>query len=250
MRSSPLLLLLVVGCSSTVEVERTLSAADAAKSGKLVPVSIARGDESIDVPEGSVVEGNHILVSGAANVMEMDENGRVVSVRNAAGEWTDPGETIALRKNDRIVVRGTLSPGDHVPGGGKVVMKRQTGALAFGILSFGLAYLGAAIGGAASNEDRPLLAPIVGPWANLVLRPACVIDPTIGPNCVPDTFARFGSVASGLFQALGVVFMIAGSPAHAAVEDPPPDENEKPKAEKASIAIAPLFGGLGVSGKF
>lgn len=249
MRAS-LLLVVLAGCSTTVEIERTLSPADAAKSGKLAPVSIARGDENIAVPEGSVVEGNHIVVSGAANVMETDESGRVVSIRNSAGEWADPGETIALKKTDRIVVRGTLSLGDDVPGGGKVVMKRQTGALAFGILSFGLAYLSAAIGGAASNEDRPLLAPIVGPWANLVMRPPCVIDPTIGINCVPDTFARFGSVVSGLFQALGVVFIIAGSPAHAAVEDAPPDENEKPKAEKASIHIVPLFGGLGIHGKF
>jgi hypothetical protein len=237
----------LVGCSRTVEVERTLTPADASKSGKLAPVSIERNDETIAVPEGSVVEGDHIVVAGAANIMETDENGRVISVRNAAGEWSDPGQTIALRKRDRIVVRGTLSPGDDAPGGGKVVMKRQSGALAFGIISFGAAYLSAVIGGGISNDDRPLLAPIVGPWANLVMRPACVIDPVVGINCVPDTFARFGSVVSGLFQGLGVVFIIAGIPSRAAIEDAP---EEKPKPEKAHIRIVPLFGGLRMIGTF
>jgi hypothetical protein len=160
---------------------------------------------------------------------------------------------VTFHKNDRVVVRGTLRPGDTLPDGSKVVMKRQTGALVFGFLSFGLAYVPAVIGAAASSidGDRPLAIPLVGPWIMLTTRPACVIDPMIGPNCVPDTFARFGAVMSGLFQSLGVVFIVAGLPTHAALEEPPPpDEQEKKKTEKASIQIVPMPGGLGVVGRF
>jgi hypothetical protein len=240
--------LVLAGCSNTLEVERTLSPADARTfQPKLQPVSIARGDDTIPVPKGSMVEGNHIVVSGAAKVMELDEDGRVVTVRNEAGEWTEPGETITLQRNDRIVVRGTLNVGDRAPGGGTVVMKRQSGALWFGALSFGAAYLGAFIGGAVSNDDRSLLAPVVGPWLNLVNRPACVVDPSIGPNCVPDTFARFGSVFSGIFQGLGLIFIVAGLPSHADIEDPPEKDEKK---DKATFQIVPLPGGLGIVGRF
>lgn len=238
-----------MGCGNTLEVERTVTPAEARSTQKLAPVSIARGERSIPLPEGSFVEENHVVVSGAAKVMELDERGAVIAVRNAAGEWTDPGETIPLRKNDHIVVRGTLGIGDAVPGGGKVVLKRQTGALAFGLLSFGLAYIPALIGGAASNDDRPLVAPLAGPWANLVLRPACVVDPTVGANCIPDTMARFGSVMSGIFQALGVVFILAGTPSHATIEEPREDD-EKEKTDKASIELVPLPGGGALMGRF
>lgn len=251
--------LLLVACSNTVEVERSVTPADARAAQKLTPVSIVRGEENIAIPVGAVVEETHIVVSGAANVMELDERGKIVSVKNAAGEWTDPGETISLRKNDKILVRGTLAVGDPVPGGGRVVMKRQSGALAFGIVAFGLAYLPALIAGAASNDDRPLMAPFGGPWANLVTRPACVVDPMVGANCIPDTMARFGSVMSGIFQALGLVFVIAGTPAHAAVEEPELEEEKKDKdrdndrdrdRDKASLQFVPLPNGGGLVGRF
>ena len=176
-------------------------------------------------------------------ILELDDFGNPIAEKRD-GEWVDPHH----QKIGQIVLRGTLKAGDELPDGSKVVMKRQSGALVFGIIAFGAAYLPAVIAAAASNidGDRPLAAPIVGPWIMLTTRPQCVVDPTIGPNCVPDTFARFGAVMSGIFQSLGVVFIIAGVPSHAVLEEPTPEDKE----EKASIRIVPLGNGVGIQGTF
>lgn len=227
-------MLLLAGCSNTVDVERVVSPAEAPKYTQLEPVAIQRGDEQIPY-------------TPSPDVIELDESGHTIAVRSGT-DWTEPQGPMTFQKNDRIVLRGTLHPGDELPDGSKVVLKRQTGALVFGSLAFGLAYIPAAIGGVVSSVDgdHPLAVPLVGPWIMLTTRPACVVDPTVGANCVPDTMARFGAVMSGIFQSLGLVFVIAGLPAHAVLEEPPPPEEK----EKTSIQIVPMPNGVGVVGTF
>jgi hypothetical protein len=272
-----LLPLALVSCATTIDVERTITPKEAEQS-KLPPVAIARGNETIPLPEGATIASGQVRLSrttmythklGDSDVIETDDEGSIIAVRTASGERiefkpktavspegsdyvkgelasSETGKTMALERNDRIVVKGTLSPGDEVPGGGLVVLRRSTGALVVGSFSFALAYIPAAIAGAVSNEDRALLAPIGGPWANLVTRPACTTPPSPEAGtapCIPDTLARFGSVMSGIFQSLGVVFLTIGIPAKAVIEEP--QQQEKP-----SVSIVPLPGGIGLSGRF
>lgn len=270
-------LLACASCASTVEVERAITPVEATKT-KLAPVAIVRGEEKIPIPEGARVAADRIRLSpsnvithelGPEDVLEMDDEGSIVAVRTPSGRiefkpktavspegasWvrgepasTEKEQTIPLERNDRILVRGSLAPGDDVPGGGHVITKRLTGALVFGSLSFGAAYVPAAIAGAAGgNAERALLAPIGGPWAYLVVRPACVpAGSEVGAqNCIPDAGARFGAVMSGIFQALGITFLIAGVPSHAAIEDPE-DEEAKP-----NVSLIPLPGGMMFEGRF
>jgi hypothetical protein len=271
------LAVLCAGCGTTLELERTVTPKDAERS-HLSAVAIARGKELIRLPEGAVVRDRRVLMRGTNvyehklgpdDVIEVDEQGSILAVRTPTqriefkpktatspegadyvrGELASNEEDkfIALEPRDRIVVRGALSVGDEVPGGGRVVMKRLTGALVFGSIAFSAAYLPAAIAGAAgSDAERVLVAPFGGPWAYLVTRPACVIDPVVGANCIPDTAARFGATMSGIFQSLGLIFIITGLPAHAAIAEPEePDEEKKP-----SVSLVPLPNGIGLGGRF
>lgn len=75
-----------------------------------------------------------------------------------------------------------------------------------GIVTLALSYGVAAISGGAStyDKDRLLLIPIVGPWIDLANRPAndC--------HCGEEAAARIGLVVDGIFQAIGVIELVAG----------------------------------------
>lgn len=257
--AAPLVGLLACACSQTLEVERAVTPVEAARGGRLAPAAIVRGGETTPLPEGSVVVGQTVVTAGGAGVFEIDERARVVMARGEDGAWSEP-RTLALGKDDRVLLRGTLGVGDAVPGGGRVVSKRLGGAIVFGTISFAVAYAPAAIGAAVStiDADHLLAVPVVGPWLMLANRPACSIDPDIGANCVPDTFARFGAVMSGIFQALGVAFIVAGLPSRAAIEEPAAEEpvaeeHEKERSDKregAGARLVPWPGGVGVVGTF
>lgn len=262
-----------LGCSSVVSVERVVAPEEAARA-TLPAVAIARGEERVALPEGASVAGDRVRLKrpdvyvhklAEGDVIVVDDEGAITAVQTTSeriefkpktavspdgsdvvrGELasSEQEKSIKLERGDKIVVRGDLKPGDAVPGGGHVVLQRQAGALVFGSIALAAAYLPAAIAGAAgSNAERALLAPIGGPWAYLVARPACVIDPNVGANCIPDTAARFGAVMSGLFQALGLTFLIVGAPAHAAIaEDPPPE---------SALSVVPMPNGAALRGAF
>lgn len=284
----------LAGCSTTMEVTKVVTPRSAMtlRPTKLVPVAIARGDERVPLPDGAVVGPASVRAPGGGgfahdlapgDAMELDERGAVVGLRTADGAWTDfkPGavtlaegagtlrgassdgdaSTIPLQRGDRIVMRGTLEVGDELPGGARVVQKRGTGFLVFGVLSITFGYIPAIIGGAASKDesiDRPLFVPFVGPWIALANRLAnpCVPDPIIsGANCAGPSMANFGYVVSGITQGLGAIFVVVGLPSHAELVEPEPDDEEgKRRTAKPSWHVLPFGlpggGGLGIGGRF
>jgi hypothetical protein len=289
---------LLLGCAApSVEVTRTVTPAEAAKlrGSTLAPTRVLRGDTHADLPAGSFLEAgcakpevdadaaryagwcvrvppehDHVHTLAAGDVLETDEEGRIVAVRSASGARTafkagtavsPPGaafvkgdldqqeEKVPLEKGDAILVSGTFEPGDEVPGGGRVVEHRRLGFTIVGAALFLGGYLPAAVlGGASSSDwDKALLAPLVGPWIALGMRPtpspaSCDPDPTA---CVSDTASRAGYVVSGLVQAVGVMGILVGLPVTS--EYVPPEEARRRKVGP-SLHAAPvsLPGGAGL----
>src|SRR5438445_13183025 len=85
-----------IGCAESVEVTRLYSPSDVARgaSGKLVPVAVVRGDSRTPLPPGAKIQaGSVVLDRGAGlhvhklqpnDVIEPDEQGRIVAVRSAS----------------------------------------------------------------------------------------------------------------------------------------------------------------------
>ncbi len=111
-----------------------------------------------------------------------------------------------------------------------------------GLVTFGLSYVPALIVASQSNQqaDHHLYVPVVGPWLDLVNRPAC------GPEsvaCDTETTNKVLIGVDGVFQGIGALTLIAGflSPEH---------ESEVVTTGKPSIHLSPArmgAGGYGVT---
>ena len=271
---------MLAGCSSTVEARRLLSPAEASeyRGTKLVPVAIVRGDAIADLPEGAVVSAAAHLVRvprpgmfryhvEAGETVETDPDGRIVAAHGAqvtrfvpgtvtregddlVGELDGHEEHVLLEPDDRIELKGTLSAGDELPGGGRVESNRAGGAIAFGLVSFILSYGPSAFVAATSpsKSDQWLWVPVAGPWVDLATRPKCTanmaIELPVDP-CLPESLARFGLIVSGILQTSGALLTLVGLPSSAEVR--------WGDHQTRSVRLGPSFGvanGLSVDGNF
>jgi hypothetical protein len=247
---------LLVGCGGTLPVAQTYAPSEVGVllGTKLAPSAVVRASGAREpipsavtisptdvtwTPGGEIV---HKLQSG--DVLEADDDGTIVGVRTASGTeikfargsaTSPPGadfvrgrpagerQRIALAAGDRIEARGELGDGDAVPGVGRVTDDRPWAVLVAGSIAFVSGYGPAVYVGAASpqSHDRPLLAPVAGPWIALAVRPACNTpqgDLPIDP-CTGETAAKIGIVLMGIAQTAGAIAIVFALPSRLALED-------------------------------
>jgi hypothetical protein len=280
------LLLGAAGCAGPVEVTRTYTAASAADRQRegMVPVAVVRGSDRVALPAGARVEGRGIVMPrthvhrlAPGDVIEQDEEGRIVAVRSAGeppivtrfvpGTATSPASSdyvrgeladdagIALGDSDAVEMRGTLSPDGAVSGATHVESTRATGALVTGLVLFGLSYIPSAYVGlqASDGYDKVLAIPVAGPWMDLAQRPACV-EPTLPPGvkapvdpCSLESAARGLLIASGAVQGLATILTVVGLPTHSEVKNEGPAEPGSVARTRPQVAIVPTTAGFTVS---
>ncbi len=209
-------------CAGTVEVTRTYPPADAARidETRFRPTAVIRDGARVALPEGARAAHDRVVLPG------------------------EPG-TIALEPSDGVEMRGEVGPGDDVPGGGRAVSKRATGALVDGAVLFAMGWLPAVYVGFQSPraEDRVLVAPVVGPWIDWAGRGKCVSPPnrpllSVDP-CVAETAIGVALVASGGVQLVGAVLVAVGLPARVELV-----------GGDRGVAIVPAPGGIAAAGTF
>jgi hypothetical protein len=156
---------------------------------------------------------------------------------------------MALGPKDRLIMVGSFAPDEVVPGGGHVETARASGMLVGGGIAFALGWLPDFYMGIFSHptgdpeEDRWLIAPVIGPWVDLATRPSC--QPVPGADqagvdsCLDDKVARWAIIVSGILQTAGAVVFVLGLPAHAELVD-----DGRPRA---SIVPVPVPGGGGAA---
>jgi hypothetical protein len=227
---------------------------------------VVRGGARTELPADAKIEGKDELrvtfpkgARGAAvrkledgDAVVEDEQGRIVAIhaKNGVEQRFEPGTAhmsagsdeilveqtneVPLAPGDRIELLARYAPGDTVPGQGKVEERRKISALVLGGLFIIMGYAPAVYVGATSplKQDRTLLLPVLGPWIDLLARPACnssnntPVDP-----CTGESLAKAALVTSGIAQALGTVLFAVGLPAEAVVV--------KDEARGASVTIGP-----------
>jgi hypothetical protein len=183
---------------------------------------------------------SHIRKLADGDVVVMDEQGHLVTIRSKAGAETHfaPGTAslppdsdevlvqeatdaanLRLSAADKVEVVASYAPGDKVPGQGHVEEVRKVFPLVAGGILAATTYGPAVWFGASSTlkADRVLLLPVLGPWIDLIARPACTAPSGSGASpvdpCTGETFVKVGLVASGIGQALSVVLIGLGLPA-------------------------------------
>jgi hypothetical protein len=271
-------LVLTAGCSSSLEVTRSFSPADALaqQGGHLTLVGVERGKELVPVPSDARVEadrvvwpndpGLHVHTLAPGDVIERDRGGLIVAVRSAGvepivtrfvpgtafcpdgtdvrGQLADAASVIPLHPGDRVRFRGTFESNEPIPGGGHVTTTRSTGILVGGIALLVLSYVPSVYVGATSTAkaDQNLMIPFGGPWVDLARRPRCT--PKTGPDvvsidpCLVDTLEKGALVAGGSVQALGAILITAGIPSSTQVSY----EGDKLAARKPSVRFQPQTG--------
>jgi hypothetical protein len=281
----------LLGCAGPVAVSRTYApdTAERMQEHRMVPVALVRGDERLPLPQGARLDGQKVVLPHAhvhklapGDVIEQDEEGRIVAVRSAGeppivtrfvpgtaespassdvvrGELADDGGAIPLSPTDGVEMHGILSPDDAVSGVGHVESTRATGALVGGLVLLALSYGPSVYVGAQATPgyDRALSVPVAGPWLDLAQRPACVppVTPYKSPidPCLWETAARVALVTSGSVQGLGAILTLWGLPSHSRLVEGgdgssrPPEQNEK---RHVTVAVAPALGGLVLGGTF
>ena len=114
---------------------------------------------------------------------------------------------------------------------------------ATGALVFAASYGGAAI--VAATSDHPgadrLYVPVVGPWLALNDWGNCPID---NPRCDENTTQKVLLVADGVFQAAGVVTMVAG------ILSPTTHTVYQRTADAKKIKVTPTHNGVAVLGRW
>lgn len=241
------------GCAGNLEVTRTYTPTQAASmpQGKLVPVAVIRGAQRIPLPATARIEGNRVVLPAGhvhklapGDVIEKDDEGRIIGVRTAGnreihfvpgtavspadaddvrGQLTEADASLDLTQSDRIELRGSFAPDAAVPGGGHVESSQSTGLLVAGIVVFALGYLPSVVVGLESNrsDDRVLLVPAAGPWIDLAMRPKCVPPPgsaalPVDP-CLEESASRWALVAGGGLQLVGTLLGAFGLPSSTTV---------------------------------
>lgn len=106
-----------------------------------------------------------------------------------------------------------------------------------GLVTFGLSYIPAVIVASQSDQqaDHHLYVPVVGPWLDLVNRPAC------GPEsvqCDTETTNKVLIGVDGVFQGIGALTTIVGFLA-------PEHETEVVTTSKPSVHVSPARMGAG-----
>jgi hypothetical protein len=250
-----------LGCSaSPVEVRRSATPADAPRlAPRLRPSAILRGAQRTPIPADAAITPSEVVIDTdtspvhvhklmPGDVIETDEDGRILAVRSsngtetrfAPGTATSPSgsdvvrgklsverRAIALGEGDRIEVTGTFAPGEKVPGGGHITSTGLPAFVVLGLVTFAVGYAPAFYVGATSalKADRVLLLPVLGPWIDLGTRPSCTTDQNIFKasgldTCAPENAAKAGLIAAGAFEALGTLLFLVGLPSRAVfVED-------------------------------
>jgi hypothetical protein len=122
--------------------------------------------------------------------------------------------------------------------------------LGTGVLVFGLAYVPAfaVAAGSTLKEDQFLYIPVVGPWIDLGVRPACGAR----LDCDLDSLNKALLVADGLFQDFGVL-AIAGSflvPERGAVTVRTAKAEGGPRLHVTPARLGPDAYGMVASGDF
>ena len=279
------------GCASNVDVVQSYTPQKAAmvSRSQMTPVAIVRDKERIPIPENArleadrvVLSGTHVHKLGPDDVIEKDEQGRIIAVRSGGhppveirfvpGTATSPEDSdevrgqlasdaseIKLLPGDRVEMRGNFAPDDKVPGVGHVETRRNTSLLVTGTVILALSYLPTAYVGLQSSrsQDRVLLVPGIGPFIDLAGRAGCVppasaasigVDP-----CLPETASRVALYVSGGMQMLGMLIGAFGLPVKSEVVY----EKDRPtsaRQEKPTFRIVPFSdahgGGAAAFGTF
>jgi hypothetical protein len=257
------------GCAATpVEVRGSHTPADAAR---LMPVKdgkawVVRGGARTELPADAKIEGKDELrvtfPKGARGAMVRkledgdaiveDDQGRIVAVRakNGLEQRFEPGTAhvrdgsdeilveqtneVPLAPSDRIELLARYTPGDTVPGQGKVEERRKLSALVLGGIFLVMGYGPAVYVGATSplKQDRLLVLPVLGPWIDILARPKCNSGNTPIDPCTGESLAKAAVITSGIVQAIGTVLFVVGLPAEAVVV--------KDEARGVSIEIGPM----------
>lgn len=284
-----------VGCGGgSVEVTRLYTADDVARGvggPRLTPVAIVHGNERTPLPPGATIQPGKVVVANgpgihvhklrADDVIETDDQGRIVAVRSGSkppvvtrfvpgtasspddaaevrGQLVETTTTLPLGEGDRIEMHGTFGEDDPIPGGGRVETSRRTSMLVAGIVLTVLAYGPTAYVGARSSRasDRVLLVPYLGPWIDFAGRERCVppagsqnlpIDPCIGENA-----SRVGIVVSGIVQGFGGLFTLIALPSRTYVDYNADRGVARAPALKWTVVptATPYGGGASVVGAF
>lgn len=268
---------LFAGCAGPLEVSRLVSPPDAAmyRATKLRATAVLRGEGRAELPEGALVDAKEVRVPNAGafvyhvdpgETVEKNAKGEIIAVhtpgeppgvtRFIAGTATQTGDDVTgeleghelhvpLLPTDRVLLTGSLAPGDPLPAGGKVENVRAWSALIFGGVSFLLAYFPSVYVAATSSTKGEgwLGLPVFGPWAALGARDDCVPDPASpGPTCAGDATSKIGIITDGIIQGLSVGILLVGLPSHTEITWP-----------GGQARIVPTFGtanGLSLIGKF
>lgn len=268
-----------LGCSSSLPVTRAYAPteAPALRGTKLTPVAVIHDGARTPIPPNAEISprevtwtpgGDYVHKLQPGDVIEADEDGTILAVKSASGveihfargtASSPPGtgyvrgrlsaekQRIALAPADRIEARGELEDGDEVPASGgapaaTVTEDRPLTLLVAGALAFAIGYGPALFIGISSPQsyDRPLLAPVVGPWIALAVRPSCEKpqgDLPVDP-CTGETLAKVGIVAMGVSQAIGGLAIALSLPSQLVLVD----------GQGRKVALAPTPGGAALVG--
>jgi hypothetical protein len=246
------------------------------------------------LPNGTRFEADRVVFPSAAlvvhklqpgDIIETDAQGRITAVRSGStppvvvrfapgtatspatsdevrGEPAEPAMTIPLAPTDAIEMRGMVSAGETVPGGGTVEASGSTVALVGGAVLLGMSYIPSAYvaAGSSLSADQALYVPILGPWIDLASRPGCSqqqFPPGVSVSadtCAPESAYRAGLVTAGALQAAGAILILAGLPYSVQVVGGPDPKTPIPKGNSPGAApraaIVPTFGGLAIEGRF
>jgi hypothetical protein len=270
------------GCSSSLDVTRTFTPAEAVsqEGGRFAPVAVERGAGIVPVPSNAHVEADrvswpndpgefvHELAPG--DVIQKDEAGRIVAVRSLGpdpvvmrfvpgtasspvgveevrGRLADAATIIPLRSGDRVRMTGIFESDEHIPGGGRIKTTRSTGLLAAGITLLLLSYAPSAYVGATSTlkPDRDLLVPLAGPWLDIAERPKCV--PPAGSEALPVNPCIVETISKAVIVAAGAVEGLGAILIAAGIPSSTrvSYEGDKIVAQAPTLKVLPSFGSSG-----
>ena len=274
--------IVITGCGASAHVERVVAPneVDSYRVGTLREVALIRANREGPIAPGASIRSGKLVTAANsqivnvpisdADVLEADSEGRITgirrkngsSVRFEPGTATSPdgasfvrgillgtkttGNELVLSSSDRVRMAGDLSSDQQLPDGTRVTTKRFTFGLVAGVTILSLAYVPTFISGATSGEssDRVLMAPIVGPWINLGMRPGCGAEPANAneqvvrdyASCeVTERAAKILLPISGITQGVGALLLILGLPETATLDEP------KARGTGARVRFAPLI---------
>jgi hypothetical protein len=267
------------GCSSSLDVTRTFTPAEAVsqEGGRFTPVAVERGGGIAPVPGNTHMEadqvfwpndpGEYVHELAPGEVIQKDEAGRIVGVRSldpdpvvtrfvpgtasspvgveeVRGRLADAATIIPLGSGDRVWMKGTFESDEHISGGGRIKTTRSMGLLVAGITLLFLSYAPSAYVGATSTlkTDRALLVPVAGPWLDIAERPKCV--PPAGSEALPVNPCIVETISKAVIVAAGAVEGLGAILIAAGISSSTPVsyEGDKVVAQAPTLKVLPSFG--------